>query len=743
MALTSSELKDMLLAAGLDPTGKSVKQMKEALMLVNWAKLHPGEEFPDQFDPMLAQDVSRADRNWIKEQFPAKDWIIQRKCFISGTLVRTPRGAKQIQHLSKDDKVLTWNFTRGEVEESLIVGTGARTETLELVTVRTGSGGFTCTADHLILTSKGYKEAGKLTLDDDVLIVEQVPVRESEQILIGSVLGDGCIMSWGERASYREAHGENQGDYLKAKIESIGLDLSRLSEEKTTNFNTTAIQYESKVSCYLANLYHSLYEGEWVQTKRGGYFRNLSKKLTKEIAENLTIQALAYWYLDDGSYQPHNSVNPNAKFYLFGFGKESLKNFGEVLTRYGYQYTTFKDKTFILDWESSMRFYDDIKEYVHPQVQCKISPQFRGFYKKQESQVRSALVPTRVKSITKKLRRAAVRCLTVSANENYLLGNGTVVHNCNGMRSILNLRPDGTVYMTSRERSKKDFAFTPHHDKVLGFRDIKSPWKGKTVFDGELMMENPRVKLPSGVETTSTLQSTVAVTHMNAADAIKVQEEYGSLVYNAFDILMLNGESTEDLPYEERLKLTNAAIDEILKLNPEAPIKPTKTVNDFEDAYEVFQEFIKNGEEGIMLKRRSAKYQQGKRSKDLLKIKGMQTVDAWVSGFVPATKGKGLEDYIGGFKFTTNLDGKEHEVAAVSNIDMATRKAATIIDDNGEPTLNPEWLNKCAELVGQDFNEKSLRLNSARINEWRDDKTPEDCSLRKEEMKFNGQIDEQ
>lgn len=393
MALTSSELKDMLFAAGLDPTGKSVKQMKEALMLVNWAKLHPGEEFPDQFDPMLAQDVSRADRNWIKEQFPAKDWIIQRKM--------------------------------------------------------------------------------------------------------------------------------------------------------------------------------------------------------------------------------------------------------------------------------------------------------------------------------------------------------------NGMRSILNLRPDGTVYMTSRERSKKDFAFTPHHDKVLGFRDITSPWTGKTVFDGELMMENPRVKLPSGVETTSTLQSTVAVTHMNAVDAIKVQEEYGSLVYNAFDILMLNGESTEDLPYEERLKLTNAAIDEILKLNPEAPIKPTKTVNDFEDAYEVFQEFIKNGEEGIMLKRRSAKYQQGKRSKDLLKIKGMQTVDAWVSGFVPATKGKGLEDYIGGFKFTTNLDGKEHEVAAVSNIDMATRKAATVIDANGEPTLNPEWLNKCAELVGQDFNEKSLRLNSARINEWRDDKTSEECSLRKEEMKFNGQIDEQ
>ena len=73
-----------------------------------------------------------------------------------------------------------------------------------------------------------------------------------------------------------------------------------------------------------------------------------------------------------------------------------------------------------------------------------------------------------------------------------------------------------------------------------------------------------------------------------------------------------------------------------------------------------------------MAKKRKAPYLQGKRSHDLLKIKGFQTIDGFITGAVPSTKGKGLEDFIGGFRISCYVDGDLREIAAVSNIDMAT-----------------------------------------------------------------------
>ena len=68
---------------------------------------------------------------------------------------------------------------------------------------------------------------------------------------------------------------------------------------------------------------------------------------------------------------------------------------------------------------------------------------------------------------------------------------------------------------------------------------------------------------------------------------------------------------------------------------------------------------------------------------------------------------------------------------------MATRKAATVYDEDGKPTLNPGWLNKCAELVCQNLKEGSFRAGSARIEQWRDDKNPEDCELQEEMVRFD------
>lgn len=326
-------------------------------------------------------------------------------------------------------------------------------------------------------------------------------------------------------------------------------------------------------------------------------------------------------------------------------------------------------------------------------------------------------------------------------SKNYKSDEWYAQRKLNGMRFILVINPDGSTRMTSRAKSVKNFRYSELDEHVLGLQNIKSPFSGKVILDGEIKHPKAEIDLPSGVHTTSTLQSTVALMHMNSEESLKLQETVGSLIYHVFDILMLDGESTEQLPYEQRAELVETTVQTLLDENPGAALESVPVVKDYEDAWKLFEEYTGRGEEGIILKHRKAPYEQGKRTKNQFKVKAFVTIDAFITDFVPASKDRGNANLIGGFVFSTNLDGKETRVAAVSNIDNATRKAATIIDDNGNPTLNPEWVGKCAELIGQDFNSKSLQLNSARINEWRPDKNPEDCQLLREQMRFNTSVE--
>lgn len=316
-------------------------------------------------------------------------------------------------------------------------------------------------------------------------------------------------------------------------------------------------------------------------------------------------------------------------------------------------------------------------------------------------------------------------------NENFKDTDWILQEKINGMRSILSI--DGSkVRMTSRSKSVSDFMFTPHQDNVLGFQNIKNPFKGKTVLDGELFSKRTRIDTGRTVSE-SPLQAVVALVHMNPKESLEVQEKYnGPLVYKCFDILFFDGKNVQDLPYEERDKLAGTAIEMLRHDNPDLPIQKVPSVTSYKSAYDIFQQFIKEGKEGIMMKKKSMKYKQGNRSSEMQKLKGFVTVDGFITGYVKSSESRGYKDLIGGFKISAYVDGKQQEIAAVSNIPLSVRKEATVMED-GKPTLNPDYLNRCVELVGQEFG-KNHRLGSARINEWRPDKDPLDCKLTKEDV---------
>lgn len=302
----------------------------------------------------------------------------------------------------------------------------------------------------------------------------------------------------------------------------------------------------------------------------------------------------------------------------------------------------------------------------------------------------------------------------------------------NGMRSILSL-DKGQLRMVSRDRSVKTYLQVEHQGNVLGFQGIHDPFKGKTVLDGELM--SPKTSIDTGsVITASPLQAVVALVHMEPTRSLAIQQKEGSLQYNAFDILYYNGEDVRGKRYDERVAYLNKAVEELKAANPDLPITELEVTKSYADVQDVYKQQVAAGEEGIMLKKRSGTYATGKRSKELLKLKRFLTVDGWISGFTPADPKKGGKDLIGGFELSSFVDGTPKVIASVTGLPNAMKRDATIVGPDGKPALNPLYLDRVVEVIGQEWTKNGLLVH-ARFSEWRPDKRKEDVRLTSEDMK--------
>ena len=96
-----------------------------------------------------------------------------------------------------------------------------------------------------------------------------------------------------------------------------------------------------------------------------------------------------------------------------------------------------------------------------------------------------------------------------------------------------------------------------------------------------------------------------------------------------------------------------------------------------------------------------------------------------------------VENLIGGIKvsvFIKEEDGSEteHWIGTISGITDSLRRKMTILDEEGNPTLNPEYYGKVLAVNGQDISSKNLRMSHCRAVDWnfRIDKSPNDCIVR-------------
>jgi recombination protein RecA len=115
--------------------------------------------------------------------------------------------------------------------------------------------------------------------------------KVKKSILYAMVLGDGHISR--DSPEFSICHGELQKDYLEYKAAMLKKLLS-----KEVNIYPISIRAGNKTyKAYRFSCTHKLF---WILRKRC-YDSNHNPKFSKEVLDKLTPQAIAIWYMDNGS----------------------------------------------------------------------------------------------------------------------------------------------------------------------------------------------------------------------------------------------------------------------------------------------------------------------------------------------------------------------------------------------------------------------------------------------------------
>ncbi len=367
-------------------------------------------------------------------------------CFSYDSLVMLADGSKKkigaIVNQQLPVKVLSYNFKNNRIEPQPITDWHINGETESFlqffVQNHTGNGrrGFSCTPDHKIYTPYGWKKAGKLKTGDEIFvnIKDEKITSNQEQILFGSILGDGNLKKNNEQTAYfREEHSSKQKKYV-AWLSKV---LSNLISNTCLRTKRGNAIIESRHLLKFGDLYNTFY--------------NKGKKIVpREVVNKINPLGLAAWYCSDGSLQLGNCYwkgkkyprRPRATIYTNGFSDEiSQKRSIEIFHRFDIKPTLrriSKYRALQFSVSEAKKLFELIAPYVPPVMRYKIPTLYHGLYKNlsiKETKKYNTLRSMIIKRIKKRIPyRDGTRIsrqrfdISVAKNHNYFI-DGCLVSN--------------------------------------------------------------------------------------------------------------------------------------------------------------------------------------------------------------------------------------------------------------------------------------------------------------------------
>lgn len=294
----------------------------------------------------------------------------------------------------------------------------------------------------------------------------------------------------------------------------------------------------------------------------------------------------------------------------------------------------------------------------------------------------------------------------------------------------------------SRNNSMVDYLPQDYKDTIYITTD-NFDYDKNFVLDAEVISTSPNIET-NDTQCLTQLQSTSALLALNPDDSIAIQRN-DPLKFIVFDCLY-HDESYMDKPWIERHKQTELLCNILKEHNFNCELNPVieNTEYNKNKKREFFDELIDNQKEGIVLKNKYAKYHAtSSRTIDCVKVKRSTSdsltndIDAFITDYVVGNDDTRNENMVVGFIFSVRLEKEDgtivnHNIAVCSNISDCIKEDATVIDDNGNVSLNNDYYFRVATLKGQNISARNMRLTHAVIDTWRLDKSADGCEVLKE-----------
>ncbi len=268
-------------------------------------------------------------------------------------------------------EVMSMDPETGEIAPRKILEYYDNGETDEWLQFEVAAGGgsgkrkFACTPNHVIFTPEGERHAFEIEEGDEVLTaVKDYDVREDQmQLMLGSILGDGSLRYASDHnVSFRVGHGLRQREYCEWKREMLAPFSHQIAPTGAgVGFDTVPMRQ-------LTWLHDSVY------ATAGG------RTVSAELIERLDERSIAAWYCDDGSFGGNYKRWGHGKAVIYNASltaedQERLAARCEVL---GMGRPTVSNKGLLFSGERAQMLHEKIAPYVHPSLDYKLHPDFRG-----------------------------------------------------------------------------------------------------------------------------------------------------------------------------------------------------------------------------------------------------------------------------------------------------------------------------------------------------------------------------
>jgi len=364
-------------------------------------------------------------------------------CMSYGTRVTLADGTQEkigkIVNQRLDVEVLSYDAETDRMVPRKIVNwfdNGNAERFLQFTVAKSGGNGraqFAATENHLIRTPGGWRQAGELIAGDRVLVTEKHLLSDQQlQVVLGALMGDGNLSPnrrdrTGTR--FRMGHGAKQAEYLDWKTSLFG----NIGHSRTVNAKG-AVFADFTPLAELAELHDAVYFGDG------------KKHLTWDYLKSLTPLALAVWYMDDGSFTVRSkgvqqrtaggtgrieivveAMSPGSRDRLVRYLRDTRKLDVQLVTKGARQVSAIRFTT-----AASEKFQKLVAPYVHPSMDYKLLPRFRGqfavepqFTEETQRLAAARVLNVHVKPPTRSMRRFDIE---VEGLHNYFV-DGVMVHN--------------------------------------------------------------------------------------------------------------------------------------------------------------------------------------------------------------------------------------------------------------------------------------------------------------------------